>query len=175
MKFISTIIISVVVVICYAVINEMFFTPKIAYVNTGKLLVGFSEAAKIEHELKAEDDKWQAQYKALSDSLQMQIDAMSKEYNTATPAKKKELQDMLSARNQQVNNYRQANMRKMEQMRQKMMQTVFDKMNVYMAEFGKKHRYSIVFGTAAGSILYGDEQKCDITNDIIKGLNERYK
>jgi Skp family chaperone for outer membrane proteins len=110
-------------------ITYFFLTPKIAYVNTGKLIIGFSEANpsapltdclscdifyagcvenlyiaanKIEKEVKAEDDKWQAQYKSFGDSLQATIDGMSKEYNTAKPARKKELQDMLSARNQQI-------------------------------------------------------------------------
>jgi Skp family chaperone for outer membrane proteins len=89
----------------------MFLVPRVAYINTGKLLVGFSEAAKTEKELKVEDEKWQAKYKALSDSLQEQINKMSKEYDRASAAKKKELQDMLSARNQQVNNFKQANLR----------------------------------------------------------------
>jgi outer membrane protein len=165
-----------ILIILYAIINQMFFTPKIAYVNTGKLMVGFSEANKVEREVKAEDDKWQAQLKILQDSLQAQINNMSKEYDRASTSKKKELQDMLSARNQQINNYRQANLRKMEDMRQKKMQGVFDKANVYMTEYGKKHRYSIILGTVAGgSILYGDESKYDITDEIIKGLNERYK
>jgi outer membrane protein len=167
---------TVVFIVFYAVIDHMFLTPRIAYINTGKLLVGFSEAAKVEREVKAEDDKWRAQYKALTDSLQTSIDKMSKEYNTAPVARKRELQDMLAARNQQANNFQQANMRKIDELRQKKMQTVFDKANVYLAEYGKKHRYSIVFGTiAGGSILYGNEKAFDITDEIIKGLNDRYK
>ncbi|MDD5672852.1 MAG: OmpH family outer membrane protein [Chitinivibrionales bacterium] len=156
--------------------SQFFFSPKIAYINTGKLMIGFSEANKIEQSLKAEDDKWQTQYKQMQDSIQASIDRMSKEYNKATPAKKKELQDQLSARNQQLNNFRQANMRKLEDLRQKKMQGVYDKANVYMSEYGKKHHYSMIFGTiAGGSILYGNESKYDITDDVIKGLNERYK
>jgi Skp family chaperone for outer membrane proteins len=89
---------AVVVVVLYAIINYFFLTTRIAYVNTGKLMVGFSEANKVEREIKAEDDKWQAQLKILQDSLQAQIDRMSKEYDRAPVAKKKELQDMLSAR-----------------------------------------------------------------------------
>jgi Skp family chaperone for outer membrane proteins len=91
---------------------------------------------------------------------------MSKEYNVATPAKKKELQDMLSARNQQVNNFREANVQKTEQLRETKMQAVFDKVNVFLKEYGKKHHYGIIFGTAAGgSIVYGDEARYDITDD----------
>jgi outer membrane protein len=159
-----------------AVVKSFFFTPRIAYVSTGKLMIGFSEASKVENELKVEGDKWQAQLKSLQDSLQTTINNMSKEYNTATPAKKKELQDMLSARNQQVNNFRQANIRKMEDLKQKKMQGVYDKANVYISEYGRKRHYSMIFGTVAGgSIMYGNDANYDITEDLIKGLNDRYK
>jgi outer membrane protein len=176
----SAIVLSVIISLALAIAAFLtmsyFLTPRIAYINTGRLMVGFSEANKIEKEVKVEDDKWQAQYKALSDSLQAQIDKMSKEYDAASAAKKKELQEMLAARNHQVNNFKQANLRKMDELRQKKMQTVFDKANVYLTEYGRKHNYSIIFGTVAGgSILFGDEKRFDITDEIIKGLNERYK
>jgi outer membrane protein len=176
MKYLTTVITVFLIVLCYAIVDQMFLSLKIGYIDTGKLLIGFSEANKVESEIKAEDDKWQAQLKQLQDSLQATINAMSKDYDKSTIAKKKEFQDLLSARNQQVNNFRQANIKKIEEMRQKKMQGVFDKVNVYMGEYGKKHRYSMVFGTAGGgSILYGNEGKYDITEEIIKGLNERYK
>ncbi len=171
----KVILISLVLIAIYAFVNYQFLTPKIAYVNTGKLMIGFSEANKVEKEIKAEDDKWQVQLKTLQDSLQAAINMMSKEYDKAPIAKKKELQDMLAARNQQINNFKQANIKKMEELRQKKMEGVFDKVNVFMNEYGKKHRYSLVFGTAGGNIVYADDRSYDITDEIIKGLNERYK
>lgn len=169
-------LISLVLVGIYGIVNQIYFSPHLAYINTGKLIVGFSEANKVEKEIKVEDDKWQAQYKQLMDSVQVTMNGMSKEYNEATPSKKKELQDMLSARNQQANNYRQACMRKIDDLRQKKMQAVYDKINVFLSEYGKKHHYGIILGTVAGgSIVYGNESKFDITDEIVKGLNERYK
>jgi Skp family chaperone for outer membrane proteins len=139
-------------------------------------MVGFSEANKVERELKAEDEKWQEQLKVLQDSVQATVDLMSKEFDGAQPTRKKELQDNLSAWNQRVNNFKHANMQRMEKLRNEKMQSVADKVNVYLDEHGKKHNYSIIFGTVAGgSILYGDKEKYDITQKIINGLNERYK
>jgi outer membrane protein len=156
--------------------HNFFYESKIAYVNSNKLMVGFSEAAKAEREIKSEDEKWQGQLKILQDSLKATMDMMTKEFDAASPAKKKEFQDLLSARNQQVNNFRQANMRRMEELKNEKMKSVIDKINVYIAEYGKKHRYSIILGTTAGgNILYADERHYDITDDITKGLNERYK
>lgn len=167
---------ALVIIAVYAVINQKYLTPRIAYVNTGKLLVGFAETNNIEKEIKVEEDKWQAQYKLLQDSLEATIKGMTKEYNDAAPAKKKEMQDMLSARNQEVNNFKQVNVRKIEELRQKKMQGNFEKINVYLAEYGKKHNYTIIFGTmSGGNIVYADERSIDITEEIVKGLNERYK
>lgn len=114
--------------------------------------------------------------KTLEDSLQQTVNKMTKEYNNSNAAKQKEMQNMLSARNQQLNKFRQVNIRRIEKLRQEKMQGVFEKSNVYMAEYGKKHHYSIILGTlAGGNILYGNERGYDITSDIIKGLNERYR
>ena len=157
-------------------VSKKYMIPKIAYVNTGKLMVGFAESNVVEKEIKTEDEKWQKQYKQLQDSLEATVKKMTKEYNDAPPAKKKEMQDMLSARNQEVNNFKQANIKKIQELRDNKMKGVVEKVNVYLAEYGKKHRYTIIFGTmAGGNIVYADERSIDITEDIIKGLNERYK
>lgn len=92
-------------------------SPRIAYVNNSKLMIGFSEAATAERELKAENEKWQKQLQSLQDTLKSAMDKMSKEYDNASPARKKELQDMLSASNQRVNNFKQASITKMEKLR----------------------------------------------------------
>lgn len=163
------------VLITYVLIDQLLLTPRIAYVNTGKLMVGFSESAKVEKEIAAEEEKWQADLKEMEKKLKAAVDSMSVQFDTASAAKKKELQDMLSARNQQINNFRQVNMRRMDEMKKKKMSTVIDKINVYTTEFGKKRRYDMILGTVAGgSILYGGEA-CDVTEELIKGLNDRYR
>jgi Skp family chaperone for outer membrane proteins len=173
---IKPLLLLLVAILSSCLISNLYFTPRIAYVDTSKLMVGFSEANKVDREIKSEDDKWQSQLKSLQDSLQASIDTISKYYDISQPAQKKSLQDNLSAWNQRVNNFKQANLRNMEKLRQEKMQGVADKINVYLREYGKAHRYSIVFGTVSGgSILYGDERKYDVTEEIVKGLNERYR
>lgn len=166
---------ALVLVLACAVVYLTFFTPKVAYVNSQKLMTGFSEAAQAQKEIKAEDDKWRSQLKELEDTLQAAINQMSKEYNTAKPDRKKQLQDKLSAENQNVNNFKQANIRKMEQVKQEKLQGVINKVNVFVAEYGKKKGYTLILATTMdGDIAYGSD-KCDITDALIQGLNARYK
>ncbi|MGA3052459.1 MAG: OmpH family outer membrane protein [Chitinispirillaceae bacterium] len=76
-KSASGIVPSIIVsaIISLAIAGALFFivgakAPKIAYIDTGKLLVGFSAANEVEKEVKVEDDKWQAELKILQNSLQ---------------------------------------------------------------------------------------------------------
>ncbi len=58
-------------------------------------------------------------------------------------------------------------MRRIDELRQKKMEGVFDKVNVYLKEYGKKHHYGIIVGTVSdGSIVYGDEGRYDSTEEI---------
>ena len=170
------VILSLLVFVSLTILAEHFYIPRIAYIETAKLMVGFSEAAQAERELKAENEKWQTELKVLQDTLAAHVELMSKEYDLATPQRKKELQDILSASNQKVNNFKQANIAKMEKLHSEKMKGVIEKVNIYVQEYGKKHRYSIIFRTVqGGSILYGNNARYDITEEIIKGLNARYK
>jgi outer membrane protein len=45
----------------------------------------------------------------------------------------------------------------------------------FIKDYGKKNGYSYIYGTGdAATVLYAEE-KYDITKDIIKGLNDKYK
>lgn len=170
----NLIILSIGILLIIIVCNLL--GPKIAYVDTQKLMLGFSEATKVEKVLKNENDKWQKELQILKDSLDVHVKMMSKEYDNATSARKKELQDILSASNQQINNFKQANIKKMEKLQADNLGSIVKKINIYIQEYGKKNRYSIILGTTqGGNILFADSRRYDITEKIINGLNERYK
>ncbi len=87
-KSVSSIVPSLIIsaLISLTIAGTFFFlsglsSPHIAYIDTGKLIVGFSEADNVERAVKVEDDKWQVSLKVLQDSLQAQVDRMSKEYD----------------------------------------------------------------------------------------------
>lgn len=57
----------------------------------------------------------------------------------------------------------------------KLLQGALNQINSYIEEYSKKNDIDIVVGvTVSGSLLYGSE-RVDITNDIVEGLNKRYK
>lgn len=148
---------------------------RIAFVDTNRLMTGFSEAHKANKDIKVEDDKWRGNVKVMEDSLKSFMDSMTVRYDAASVADKKTMQDELSMRNQQINNYTAAQTRKMEEVAQKRLAAVYEKINAYMREYGNSKGYHVILGTSGGSILYGEGTPMDITDEVIKGLNKRYE
>lgn len=148
---------------------------QIAFVDTNRLMTAFTEAHEANKEIKAEDEKWKANLKIMEDSLKSFMDSMTVKYDGANAVGKRALQDELALRNQQINNYTAAQGRKMEEAAQKRLAAVYGKINAYMKEYGKAKGYHVIFGTASGSILYGEGTPMDITDDVVRGLNQRYE
>lgn len=168
--------IAALVLAVYAVSEIRHSNSKMAFVNSQQLITGFKPAFEVEKELKGEDDAFNLKLKVLDDSLKIFMDSVTAKYDKADAKLKRQLQDELAARNQQINNLAQAHSKRMEGVRMQKMQGVYDKVNAYMKEFGSKNHYSIIFGTVqGGNILYGEGSAADITQQILDGLNERYK
>jgi outer membrane protein len=148
---------------------------RIAFVDSGRLMTGFKEAHKVNGEIKADDDKWKVNLKVMEDSLKSFMDSMTVKYDAADAKGKRAFQDELAARNQQINNYTAAQGRKMEESAHKRMAGIYEKINAYMKEYGKRKGYYLVFGTNNGNIIYGEGTPVDITDAVIEGLNKRYE
>lgn len=70
-----------------AAIQHFFPSPKIAYVDTGKLMVAFTEASRAQKSLEEQGAKWKHQYKTLQDSVQAAMDSMLMTANRISFAK----------------------------------------------------------------------------------------
>lgn len=51
---------------------------------------------------------------------------------------------------------------------------IWTRINTYVQEFGKEHRYSIIFGASGNdSVMYSDSS-ANITRDVLLYMNEKY-
>lgn len=171
------IIISIVLSVAATLAVIKVFSPirKLAYIETSRLLVGYSEADAANKELKAADEKWQKQFTAMKDSLQTLINPLSAEYEKAPAARKKEIEILINTFNQQLSTAQQENAASIQKSYDEKMKVITQKIDQYISEYGKRHHYDFIFGTLQGTITYANSSAVDVTDEIIKGLNERYK
>jgi outer membrane protein len=148
---------------------------KTAYVDTSELMKEYTEAKDLEAKYKAQSEEKGRQleaeinrFKQEAANFQSQAQANGQEW-----AQKKGAE--LQKREQQLGYAQQQLAQQLQQASGAEMDTLIKGVKKFIKDYGKEKGYSYIYGTGdAASILYA-EDKYDITKDIIKALNDKYK
>lgn len=172
-KALVIIALSILVVSCgkTAEVKEV----KTAYVDTSVLMKEYTEAKDLEAKYKgqAEEKGRQlqaeiARFKQDAASFQSQAQANGQAWAQQRGAE-------LQKREQQLGYAQQALSQQLQQESGVEMDSLVSGVKKFIKDYGKKNGYSYIYGTGdAASILYAEE-KYDITKDIVKALNDKYK
>ena len=148
---------------------------KTAYVDTSVLMKEYTEAKDL-----------QAKYKTKSEEKGRQLDAEIARFKQDTSSFQSQAQANgqgwaqqkgaeLQKREQQLGQAQQALSQQLQQESGIEMDTLVSGVKKFIKAYGKEKGYAYIYGTGdAASILYA-EPKYDITKDIIKLLNDKYK
>ncbi|HMI06916.1 MAG TPA: OmpH family outer membrane protein [Flavobacterium sp.] len=148
---------------------------KTAYVDTSKLLEEYTEAKDIEAKYKAKSDEMGRELEGEVNKFKSEAANFQKNAQTNGQAWAQQKGAELQKREQQLNYAQQAMIQQLQQESGTEMDTLVKGVKKFIKEYGKKNGYAYIYGTGeAVSILYA-EDKYDITKDIIKLLDEKYK
>lgn len=126
------------------------------YINPVKIIEAYHGSAPRRQELAQKNQAWQANLEALSKELE------------ALPAGKR------AAKEQEFLRYRDAVQQQAQAENVRLQQAVLVEINAYIKQYGKEHGYQFIFGaTDQGNIVYAAEGT-DITEEVLKSLNEQY-
>ncbi|MGA9637361.1 OmpH family outer membrane protein [Flavobacterium sp.] len=148
---------------------------KTAYVDTSELMKEYTEAKDLEAKYKAQSEEKGRQleaeinrFKQDAANFQSQAQANGQEWAQKRGAE-------LQKREQQLGYAQQALAQQLQQESGAEMDTLVTGVKKFIKAYGKKNGYTYIYGTGdVASILYA-EDKLDITKDIIKALNDKYK
>ena len=148
---------------------------KMVYVDSNRLINGFKgmQAAKKEYQKKA--SAWKANVDTLTSELQKSIMDYEKAVSKMTAKEKSVTQELLRTKQKQLQDYQQAMNTKAQQEDGQMTGLVIAQINAYLKKYGEERGYKIIFAaTDYGNIAYAEEDM-DITDLVLKGLNEEYE
>jgi len=148
---------------------------KTAFVDTSKLLEDYTEAKDIEAKYKTKSTEMGkeleaeiANFKAAAADFQKRAPSMGQIWAQENGAK-------LQRREQELSYAQDAMLQQLRQESGVEMDTLVKQVKKFIKDYGKEKGYDYIYGTGeAVSILYGQE-KYDITKDIVKLLNDKYK
>ena len=148
---------------------------KTAYVDTSVLMKEYTEAKDLEAKYKAQAEEKGRQLQAEITRFKQDAANFQSQAQANGQAWAQQRGAELQKREQQLGYAQQALSQQLQQESGVEMDSLVSGVKKFIKEFGKKNGYSYIYGTGdAASILYA-EDKYDITKDVVKALNDKYK
>ncbi|MBW1657401.1 OmpH family outer membrane protein [Flavobacterium quisquiliarum] len=148
---------------------------KTAYVDTSVLMKEYTEAKDLEAKYKAQAEEKGRQLQAEISRFKQDAASFQSQAQANGQAWAQQRGAELQKREQQLGYAQQALAQQLQQESGVEMDSLVSGVKKFIKDYGKKNGYSYIYGTGdAATVLYA-EDKYDITKEIIKELNEKYK
>lgn len=157
--------------------NNNDVTGVIAYVNADSIAKNYKFYDDIKQLLQKNQEEMQKELTRKEAGLERKAkdfqDKIAKRIITSRQAE--ETQKQLMQEQQQILALREQYSMKMVQDEQDMNKQLFDSIESFLTDFNAEQHYQVIFSKAVGgNLLYAGSQ-FDITQEVLKGLNERYE
>ncbi|NBW28188.1 MAG: OmpH family outer membrane protein [Flavobacteriaceae bacterium] len=150
-------------------------STKTAYVDTSKLMMESLEAKDIEAKYKAKSEEMGRELEAEIAKFKLEAGSFQKNAQMNGQAWAQQKGAELQKREQQLQYAQQSIAQQLQQESGVEIDSVVSGVKKFIKAYGKEKGYAYIYGTGdAASILYA-EDKYDITNELIKLLNDKYK
>ena len=150
---------------------------KTAYVSNTEIMDGFEKLKQTEENFTKEEAAMKARIDSLvaASGYQELVQEYQSKQGQMPKAKEKELYDQIMQIQQRLGQQQQMTNQQFQQRKKAGMDSLVDTVKEFIKEYGKNNGYTYIYGSnESGNILYGKED-LDITDKIIKALNEKYQ
>lgn len=148
---------------------------KTAYVDTSKLLEEYNEAKDIDAKYKAKSEVMGKELEAEIARFKSEASNFQKNAQANGQAWAQQKGAELQKREQELSYAQQGMLQQLQQESGAEMDSLAKNVKKFIKDYGKEKGYSYIYGTGeANTILYA-EDKYDITKEIVKLLNDKYK
>jgi outer membrane protein len=148
---------------------------KIAYINSDTVLKYYEYLDVNRKVLEGKTQKLEQEFRNRAQGLQNEIANYQRTVNNLTLSQVKALEEDLGKKQQNLQLYQQSLGQQLAEEEAKLNRELYDRITAYLKIYGKDNDLQVVFKYDPSSdVLYGGES-LDITEDVVKGLNESYK
>lgn len=167
-------ILNLVVLIGLILYQFVWKDQRIVYVDSAKLMNNYTGMIDARKAYQQKATAWKANVDTLTNEVKLQIMNYEKESGKMTANERKLSQELIRTKQNQLAQYQKAMNTQAQQEDAKMTGDVLNQVNAYIKKYGESHGYTIIMAaTEYGNMAYADE-KLDITDRILEGLNREY-
>ena len=159
-----------------AVTEDGVVTPDIVYVNSDSLLANYEYFKQARTRLQGKSQKAEQDLRNKAEAFQNEVNRYQQSAQGMTNEQRQATEQRLAQKQQQLAALQQTEGTKIATEESEEMKKIYDKVEAYLQAISDEKGYKMVLTYSRGNsaILYGDES-LDITQQVLEGLNERYK
>ena len=148
---------------------------KTAYVDTSKLMDEYEEAKDITAKYKGLSETAGKNLAAQANGLKAEEASFQKNAQANGQAWAQQKYAELQKKEQELQGKQQETAQKLQQESGAEMDTLVKSVKKFIKDYGKQKGYSYIYGTGETATVLYAEDKYDITKEMIKLLNDKYK
>lgn len=149
--------------------------PKIAYVRSAELMDKYLGVKEAQLQYKKQLTAWEIGADTLERRVNTTMNLISSQKDNLSAQQLKQLKVEMQRRRVDLDRYELNIQKKAMQEQQKLLGGAIKQMNSFVEQYAKQKGYNIILGTTnAGNLMYGDKT-LDITEEVLKALNQSYK
>jgi outer membrane protein len=148
---------------------------KIAYINSDSVLKHYEYLSVSKDDLEKKTKKMQQDFQNRLTSLEREVEAYKRNVNNMTLGQVKAVEEDLGKKEQNLRMYQQSLSQQVMEEESKLNKELYDRITVFLKKYGQDKGLQVVLKyDQTSDVLYGG-QGLDISQDVIKGLNDLYQ
>jgi outer membrane protein len=149
----------------------------IAYVNIDSVLMDYKLSVELNDAITRKHSNMKSKLESEAASLQRDAETFQDKVQKGiflTQQRAEEAQQQLMQRQQELQNLEADYSNQLAQEQANMNKQLFDKISDYIKRYNTPEKYQFILGHSVGGNLLYANKYLDITQDILKGLNDEY-
>lgn len=147
---------------------------KIGFVDNSVLINEYQERKDVEARLNTKIEAFKTRTDSLRSAFELEIKEAELKARTMSQSAIQTLSQELQQKEQVLSHRVQFEQQQIAQESQTLNDSIINRVKAFVQDYGKSNNYNFILGSnEAGSVLYGEEAS-DLTQEILKALNENY-
>jgi len=147
---------------------------KIGFVDNSVIVNEYQERKDVEASLNTKIEAFKTRTDSLRSAFELEIKEAELKARTMSQSAIQTLSQELQQKEQLLSQRVQFEQQQIAQESQKLNDSIINRVKAFVQDYGKSNNFNFILGSnEAGSVLYGEEAS-DLTQDILKALNENY-
>jgi len=147
----------------------------VVYVNADTLLANYDLFKDVKTRLQDKAKKAETDLKSKATAFEREVGQYQQSAQNMSNEQRAVTEQRLARKQQEIANLNQSESNRLMSEESEEQKKIYDKVEAYLKDYSKEKGYKMVLSYSRGNsaILYSDES-LDITQDVLKGLNEAY-